>query len=114
MYFSALGVLFNALGIYFKFKQIKDKRLIKTNMVSIVKSDIIVHATMIASMWGNDKIENEDIIEEVKDCDITNFIDNSSFYLDECQNSIQILKKNLIRNKELMIKDLKNEYNKYK
>ena len=94
LYTSFLGVVFISAGVYFKYKK---NKLTKSSRKSIVKSDLSTHANLIANLWGNKIIENEDkLIDEVK-TDEDNLMDNTSFYLDN--NEIGLIG-DKIQNKE--------------
>ena len=94
LYTSFLGVVFISAGVYFKYKK---NKLTKSSRKSIVKSDLSTHPNLIANLWGNKIIENEDkLIDEVK-TDEDNLMDNTSFYLDN--NEIGLIG-DKIQNKE--------------
>lgn len=112
MNFSALGVLFISMGVYFKYKQQKESNINKEQTHIIVKSDLQVNVTIISKLWGNKNLNNnEEMIQEGKIYDVTNFIENKSFKFD-CSNTDGgkiSLQNNLILKKETIEKTDNND-----
>jgi MFS family permease len=108
MNFSSVGLLFISLAVYFKYQQTKEKKVSLRR--SHLSSDLGAHAAMIANLWGNKNIENQNDDAKVID-DVCKSInkDNSSFYLEENENESTQMKKNLLETKKETEKNLNDD-----
>jgi hypothetical protein len=62
MNISFLGVIFMILAVYFKCKQKKDNHY--TPRKSRAKSELTQQASIIANLWGNNNLEEDQMEEE--------------------------------------------------
>lgn len=95
---SFLGVIFMLLAVYFKCKEKKDTQFIPRK--SRTKSELTQQASIIANLWGNDNMENEEFEEECKENDqkTSQTLDSPSFLLLGNEES----NKNLLEKKETL------------
>lgn len=95
---SFLGVIFMLLAVYFKCKEKKDTQYIPRK--SRTKSELTQQASIIANLWGNENMENEEFEEECKENDkkTSQTLDSPSFLLLGNEES----NKNLLEKKETL------------